>query len=331
MSLLLRFQGPPPAFAPDDEPWVRHEPQRAAPFVRAFAAEDDIVPQPAAFAPDEVYWHSSQRELAQRAPWVASADDEITPKLDEEYWLQLQRRGRAPYTGRFDADDELVPQPVGFVPDEEYGPRYVFIEEPRFAQAWVSDGASSGAVAPTFTPDEEYWQRVLLLDDPRWAQAWVSDGAASAPAPSAFTPDEDYWSNWQHGLPPYAKSGRLFGRWWNGDGDDAPTLSAERPDGAKLFKAARRQRYLYRCRRVEEKVSKPVAEAICNVVERFDDEVRPKLGEAAALLAAELRERGLKASPRYTKILRDEIDRLARERDDDDDDAINAVLTELLR
>jgi hypothetical protein len=96
----------------------------------------------------------------------------------------------------------------------------------------------------------------------------------------------------------------------------------------RIKKAAKEQRYIYRRERIQQKVSQPVAEAIERVLEHFEEIVTPTLGQAAALLALELEERGVAAAQGYTDLLREELSRLQQE---DDDDEIHAVLVELMR
>jgi hypothetical protein len=163
------------------------QPVERRPAYAVFSADDDIVPLPAAFSPDEDYWLQLYVRLAPQLARVFSADDEIIPKPQEDYWLQLLARQEQRRVSPFISDDEIVPQPAVFVPDEEYGPRFVCISEPQFTQLWVSDGAGSAPPLAEFLPSEDYWQRFLIMEEPRLAQMWVSDGAASSvvvpPAP----------------------------------------------------------------------------------------------------------------------------------------------------
>ena len=99
--------------------------------------------------------------------------------------------------------------------------------------------------------------------------------------------------------------------------------------GAKLRKAAREQRYIYR--RVEDApLPVPVFKAIERVVERYEEQEPPEIGEAAALLARELYRDGLPSLQGYADILYDELARLERERLSGEDDGVMAAIAALL-
>jgi hypothetical protein len=167
---------PPPPFR-DDEGWVLPTGRRDHRPVTLVHVDPDFV---APKALDDSFWLAIVTVKRDPRIELVTANDEVGPKLDEQYWHELL----APRTRRpselVSADEEIVPQPIVFVPVEEYGPRFLSIEVPFFGMAYGSDSAG---YAPTFFPEEDYAQQVVGMGEVRWGQSWGGDGASFGAAP----------------------------------------------------------------------------------------------------------------------------------------------------
>jgi len=207
-------------FQPDEDYWLVTLP--APPVQPLPKLTDGLEEHPLFIGTDEDFWRNPVAPnlwwSAGQPPWEQA--DQTFIHVDEDYWQRLTSWTQT-VPSVFTDTDEIVPQPVGFQPDEDYW----FGPSPNLwqiaAQPITDTDEPSGSLYGQY--DEVYWQNpvapvpwTLLWPQP-WTfeqndqtflytdeDLWQQPTVWPVPVPAqpvfdtpeyVFQPDEDYWSN----------------------------------------------------------------------------------------------------------------------------------------
>lgn len=183
---------------------VRFVPMGAEPLPFAFWSDDEIVPQPAASALEEGEWLATWAQ-PYRLPSVFIADEDIVPQapeaaLDDDGWVAAWVQPYRVVPAAVSVEDEFAPQPAEAALDDG-GWVAAWAQPYRVSVASFVDEE----IVPQpgeFIPEEDYW---LQLGAERaevfiTGVDWISGAGSAAPA-VALGVDEDYWRAFWPALP----------------------------------------------------------------------------------------------------------------------------------